>query len=105
MLTMTSSDEDIDLPVALPEFQKQPGISFASAGGRGSLPWTGVVRPKARPTERVAMATASDVIEASIDAVLAVCPDLSRHDVARDLRMSGGAQQTINRVFDDQVHS
>ena len=41
--------------------------------------------------------------DADVDAVLAVCPDLDRAAVRRDLAASGSVQTTINRALDGQV--
>lgn len=35
--------------------------------------------------------------------VLAVCPHLDAKDIEKDLKVSGSAAATINRIFDGQV--
>ena len=38
-----------------------------------------------------------------INNVLAVCPDVDRKDVVKDLVITGSATRTINRILDGQV--
>ena len=43
------------------------------------------------------------VTDGMIDNVMAVCPDVGRKDVAKDLLITGSATRTINRILDGQV--
>ena len=43
------------------------------------------------------------VPQSMIANVMAVCPDVDRKDVAKDLVITGSATRTINRILDGQV--
>lgn len=42
-------------------------------------------------------------MEALVEQVLAVCPQVSRADVVRDLSITGSPELTINRIFEGTV--
>jgi hypothetical protein len=44
-----------------------------------------------------------DPLQILVSQVIVLCPDVSRSDVERDLRVTGSAEITVNRILDGTV--
>ena len=45
----------------------------------------------------------NEISEVQVQKVLAVCPDFKTKDIEKDLKVSGSATATVNRIFEGQV--